>query len=140
MEELIKSLIGLLGVVLGVSITHFFNKNIKQIELSNQLKIHFLQEKRDVYSKFLAELNTAATLAISDKSQPVEKINKAQYLLAQIELYGNKDVYEQGKQLMDILLQYFTKGNENKFPSLVEPRKKFVELAKADLDDAIKNS
>lgn len=141
-NEITIALIGissaLLGTIIGGFITYFSNKTLKTLEWENPIKRQDLNERKVIYSNFLAEVNNLALEAHEEKTRKASYFNSLANCMTQLELSSNDSVIEATENIADHVFSLYIKDEKSPgdFPAL---RKTFAEAVRAERDELTKN-
>ncbi|MGD8112973.1 hypothetical protein [Vibrio sp. TRT 17S01] len=130
--ELLTSLIGFIGVVVGAVITYVSTYKLKKLEL----EMNDRQKKKEqldlIYSSFLVKVSTAISALDLDRAR-----NYAAYIppidedLALIELLSSNEVYQKANLLVSELTDLFLDTPSATFVSVNKLKADFVDSVKA---------
>jgi len=83
---LIASGSALLGAIVGGLSTYLSNSKIKKIEWNQLLKKEEIDEKKKLYSEFLAETNRLQLTSIKEKTNEILEFTQVGNFIAQMQL------------------------------------------------------
>ncbi|KCV75418.1 hypothetical protein Y011_07115 [Vibrio parahaemolyticus VP49] len=123
-------LVFLLVVALRILLAHPSRKK----EMAHQLSSEFARERRQLYSQFLSESNSAALQALTDKSDANVRLQKVAGLLSQVQLVSSDAVYKKAVDMFEILINmYSVESAKDTDKVYADFRELFVIVARAEL-------
>ncbi|QOW05721.1 hypothetical protein IC830_06450 [Vibrio parahaemolyticus] len=94
----------------------------------------FARERRQLYSQFLSESNSAALQALTDKSDANVRLQKVAGLLSQVQLVSSDAVYKKAVDMFEILINmYSVESAKDTDKVYADFRELFVIVARAEL-------
>ncbi|EKH9203306.1 TPA: hypothetical protein I7766_21950, partial [Vibrio vulnificus] len=131
---IISASIALFGVFAGSCASYFASASIKKKEMAHQLSSEFARERRQLYSQFLSESNSAALQALTDKSDANVRLQKVAGLLSQVQLVSSDAVYKKAVDMFEILINmYSVESAKDTDKVYADFRELFVIVARAEL-------
>ncbi|MBE3950151.1 hypothetical protein HJ145_23745 [Vibrio parahaemolyticus] len=102
--------------------------------MAHQLSSEFARERRQLYSQFLSESNSAALQALTDKSDANVRLQKVAGLLSQVQLVSSDAVYKKAVDMFEILINmYSVESAKDTDKVYADFRELFVIVARAEL-------
>ncbi|UNB57094.1 hypothetical protein [Aeromonas hydrophila] len=132
-NEYVAPIFTVLGVILGGGVSYFTNTKVKQVEFRQSMIRYELENRRKLYSDFLAEANKLALISIENKSSSPTFLLDISRLLAEIELVGSKDIHKQARRILECIVNAHSKDAKN-IEALLLIRAQFVELVKLEFN------
>ncbi|MDO2434633.1 hypothetical protein Q2T43_00220 [Aeromonas veronii] len=132
-NEYVAPIFTVLGVILGGGVSYFTNTKVKQVEFRQSMIRYELENRRKLYSDFLAEANKLALISIENKSSSPTFLLDISRLLAEIELVGSKDIHKQARRILEYIVNAHSKDAKN-IEALPIIRARFVELVKLEIN------
>ncbi|EGR0667178.1 hypothetical protein G6329_17485 [Vibrio cholerae] len=130
-DEILIAIFTAIGAIIGGGISHFTSAKIKQIEFRQSNIRYELENRRKLYSEFLAEANSLVLNSIEKKSSEPTFLSDICRLLAEIELLAGKDVYDKAKEIVGHILDLNGEVPVER-KNMPEIRAQFVELVKIE--------
>lgn len=135
--ELTIALIGvisaLLGTALGGVISYLTTKSAKSMEWRFKMLSDEIQERKDLYSCFLEEVNGLVFSSFHEKHSDLRKFSNLGNLLAKMELSSSDEVIIKAKNVSDYAFMCHAATEKQPENDFAELRQEFVNTAKNEI-------
>jgi len=129
----------LLGTTMGGLISYFTNKAIKQKEWWSSILRDEINERKKLYSDFLAEATRLTWVSIEAKQGDLKDFHLLGNLTAQIELLGSDGVVNASKAIMAHVLSLHSSHQEKPGLAFFDVKTTFINEVKQEINN-LKNS
>ncbi|WP_274015180.1 hypothetical protein [Vibrio parahaemolyticus] len=129
--DLLTSLIGLVGVVVGSVISYVATYNLKKLELETNARQKQKEQLNSIYCSFLSKVSTAINALDLEGSKDYAKLlPPIEEDLILIELLSSDEVYEKASLLVAELIDLFADEPSRTFGSVNKLKTEFVNAVK----------